>query len=159
MDHLKMYCINQDYIDYLRSFDSKVLYNKDESRPYIGILMTINDLSYFAPLSSPKQKHKSMKNMLDIYKIEKGNLGIINFNNMLPVNMDDVVEIDFNSKDEKYKTLLIKQIQAINADYEVVFKKANKLYGLHCKDAIPIISRRCCDFKLLEMKCLKYIVR
>lgn len=42
-------------------------------------------MKYFAPLSSPKQKHLKMKNDIDFYKLSNGKLGAINFNNMIPV--------------------------------------------------------------------------
>jgi len=33
-------------------------YDIKEKRPFIGIILKINDINYFAPLSSPKEKHK-----------------------------------------------------------------------------------------------------
>lgn len=42
----------------------------------------MNNKEYFGPLSSPKEKHKKMKTNIDFFKIDKGNLGIINFNNI-----------------------------------------------------------------------------
>ena len=59
-DNLKIVRVDAEYCDYLREFDSKVTYNKYEKklRPFIGILFNIDDIEYFAPLSSPKAKHK-----------------------------------------------------------------------------------------------------
>ena len=34
MKNLKLYYIEEKYIDYLRNFDKRVAYNKDKSRPY-----------------------------------------------------------------------------------------------------------------------------
>ena len=86
--NLKIVRVNSDYCDYLRKFDNKVAYNKNEKelRPFIGILFQIDACKYFAPLSSPKPKHKNMKNTLDFFKIKDGELGAVNFNNMIPVN-------------------------------------------------------------------------
>ncbi len=58
------------------------------------MLFNVNNCKYFAPLSSPKPKHKSMKNTLDFLKISDGDLGAINFNNMLPVTDDNIIRID-----------------------------------------------------------------
>ncbi len=82
--NLKIVIVNSDYCDYLREFDTKVSYNKyqKELRPFIGILFQINSCQYFAPLSSPKLKHKSMKNTIDFFKIKNGELGAVNFNNI-----------------------------------------------------------------------------
>ena len=42
-------------------------------------------MKYFAPLSSPKEKHSRLKNTLDLLKIDGGKFGVINFNNMIRV--------------------------------------------------------------------------
>ena len=65
--NLEIVRVNSDYCDYLRQFDNKVAYNKHEKelRPFIGILFEIDTCKYFAPLSSPKLKHRKMKNMID----------------------------------------------------------------------------------------------
>ena len=48
---------NSAYVNYLRQFDKNVAYNKNTTRPYIGIVYTYNNYNYFAPLASPKPKH------------------------------------------------------------------------------------------------------
>ncbi len=53
-NNLKIYYLDDDYINYLRKFDNKVAYNKNSTRSYVGVVYTINELNYFAPLSSPK---------------------------------------------------------------------------------------------------------
>lgn len=58
---MKLYYIKNNYIEYLRQFDIKVAENKKESRPYIGIVLQIESIKYYAPFSSPKPKHKRMK--------------------------------------------------------------------------------------------------
>ena len=87
--NLEIVIVDSDYCDYLRQFDNKVAYNKHkkELRPFIGILFEIDTCKYFAPLSSPKPKHRKMKNMIDFFKIKDGELGAVNFNNMIPVNV------------------------------------------------------------------------
>ena len=103
--NLEIVCINSKYCDYLRNFDNKVIYNFNgkEMRPFIGILFKVNDCEYFAPLSSPKSKHKQMRNTLDFFKIKDGELGVINFNNMIPVNKDSYKLIDLNKKAKKHR--------------------------------------------------------
>lgn len=70
--NLKIVRVNPDYCDYLRKFDNKVAYNRNEKelRPFIGILFKIDTCQYFAPLASPKPKHKKMKNTVDFFKIK-----------------------------------------------------------------------------------------
>lgn len=82
---MKLYNVTDAYVDYLRQFDSKVPDNKAEKRPFVGIVFSINGYNFFAPLSSPKPKHRGMKNMPDFHKINSGLQGAINFNNMIPI--------------------------------------------------------------------------
>ena len=97
---LRIVRVDSDYCDYLRKFDNKVAYNKNEKelRPFIGILFEINECEYFAPLSSPKPKHKNMKNTIDFLKIKNGELGAVNFNNMIPVKKKNYLLIDLNKQ-------------------------------------------------------------
>ena len=86
--NFKIVKVDYKYCDYLRKFDNKVSYNAGikELRPFIGILFVVNDCDYYAPLSSPKEKHLHIKNNIDIIKINGGKLGVVNFNNMIPVS-------------------------------------------------------------------------
>jgi len=95
---IKLNYINDAYISYLRKFDSIVLENKNEKRPYVGIVCTVNNINYFVPLSSPKNKYLNMKNTKDFHKIGNGKYGIINFNNMIPVNKNDLIKIDIEKE-------------------------------------------------------------
>lgn len=107
MTRLKIYFISDEYIEYLRKFDSKVAYNKVPNRPYAGVVFIYNNYRYFAPLSSPKIKHLIMKeNMVDIFKIDNGKLGIINLNNMIPCPINVLTEAIKIVKDKRYKALL-----------------------------------------------------
>ena len=54
MKTLKIYYMDDKYINYLRTFDSKDPFNKNTTRPYIGVVYSFNYKNYFAPLSSPK---------------------------------------------------------------------------------------------------------
>lgn len=64
MERLKFYNVDDKYIQYLYNFDKKVPYNKNSKRPYIGIIFEINEMTYFAPMFSPKQQHKKYRNLL-----------------------------------------------------------------------------------------------
>lgn len=162
--NLKIVRVNSDYCDYLRKFDNKVSYNKYEKelRPFIGILFEIDSCKYFAPLSSPKEKHKKMKNTVDFFKIKNGELGAVNFNNMIPVKENNYSLVDLNKEtltisELKYQKLLREQLDWLNANYIQVKNKSKKLYQLYVNEKLSNnIKSRCCDFKLLEEKCLEY---
>ena len=160
----KIVRINTQYCNYLRKFDTKVSYNKNEKelRPFIGILFSIENYEYFAPLSSPKPKHKTMKNTIDFLKIKNGKYGVINFNNMIPVKGANYTLVDLNKKyvetDKiKYQKLLLEQLNWLNTHYYQVKNKSIKLYEMYNNERLSEnVRNRCCNFKLLEEKCLEY---
>ncbi len=132
--NLRIVRVNSEYCDYLRKFDNRVSYNKYEKelRPFIGILFKINSCEYFAPLSSPKEKHKKMKNTVDFFKIKNGELGAVNFNNMIPVKENNYSLVDLNKEtltisELKYQKLLREQLDWLNANYIQVQNKSSKL--------------------------------
>ena len=43
MKTLKIYYIDNNYINYLRKFDNRVAYNKTKNRPYVGVVYTFNN--------------------------------------------------------------------------------------------------------------------
>lgn len=153
--NLKLYSIDDEYVEYLRRFDSKVPYNKNKTRPYVGVVYTYNNNKYFAPLSSPKEKHLKMSNKaIDIYKIDNGVLGIININNMLPTPKECLTEVLPTITDKTYKTLLEKQITYINKHKKELLKRVNQFQLRYRKGFVSKeIKARCCNFLLLEEKC------
>lgn len=156
---LKLYCIADEYINYLRKYDEKVPFNKSQTRPFIGVVYTLNGSNYFAPLSSPKPKHLKMSNhAIDIWKIDSGKLGIVNINNMLPSPYEALTEVIPTIKDRKYKKLLENQISSINADRDILLKKIERFQNKYRHNQLDLcVKERCCNFDLLEEKCKEYI--
>ena len=162
----ELYLVKLDinYCNYLRKYDKKVPYNYDkkELRPFIGILFTINDCMYFAPLSSPKPKHLKLKAKLDFLKIDGGKLGAINFNNMIPVTECNIIKINLNKEqvtnsEKQYIILLKKQLRWLNRNSDKLYGRSKKLYDKYLNGTLDKnIMKRCCDFKLLEEKCMLY---
>lgn len=152
--------LNDDFIEYLFKYDNKVPYNKNGTRPYVGVLFDLGGIHYFAPLSSPKPKHLTMKDeALDYIKIDKGLLGIINLNNMIPVpdGQYRIFDID-NEPNKNYKTLLKNQFIFFNNNSANIINKAKKLHNLYAKNHLhQNIKSRCCEFLELEKKCQEFI--
>lgn len=156
--------IDSDYCDFLRKYDSKVPYNAGvkELRPFIGILFKIENYEYFAPLSSPKAKHSRLLNTIDIIKIANGELGVINFNNMIPVYKDNYQLIDLNkktsNKSELMRIILLRnQLRWLNTNRVDIYSKSSLLYEKYINGLLPEnVTNRCCNFKLLEEKCEEY---
>ena len=162
--NFKIVKVDSKYCDYLRNFDNKVSYNagKKELRPFIGVLFMVGNCEYFAPLSSPKSKHKTLKNTIDLLKINNGIYGVINFNNMIPVIKNSYIEFDLNkktdNKDEKQRIMLLRnQLRWLTANKKEVIKKSKLLYNLYKNNKLPKnVKDRCCNFILLEEKSKMY---
>ena len=162
--NLKIVKISSKYCSYLRKFDNKVSYNagSKELRPFIGVLFKIGINEYFAPLSSPKEKHKKLKNTIDLIKIKNGEYGVVNLNNMIPVTSDYYIEFDLNktpnNKNEKYRLELLKnQLRWLTVNKRIIYTKSRLLYTLYIKDKLPKnVKDRCCNYNLLEEKCYEY---
>ena len=52
---LKFYIIDDNYVSFLGQFDKHIAYNKNQKRPYIGVLIIVDNHRYFEPLFSPKK--------------------------------------------------------------------------------------------------------
>lgn len=158
MKNLKIYYISESYINYLRKFDKNVAYNKNNTRPYIGIVYTYNNYNYFAPLASPKAKHKDINpKAIDIFKIKNGELGVVNINNMIPTPIEELTEVLPTVTDIKYKKMLEGQLTFLNNHKAELFKKINHFQNMYRKGHLsPSILNRCCNFNLLEEMFKKY---
>jgi protein AbiQ len=152
---LSFYQADAAYCDFLRQVDPCVPYTQKDknTRPFVGILITVANMSYYAPLTSPKPKHLRMKNQLDFLKINHGLWGAINFNNMIPIHPQCLtpVSLKFDTSDTKseidYKNLLSNQLSWCNANRTKIFDQASKLYSLITSGkARPELAQRCCNF-------------
>ena len=109
MDNIKLYEVVPRYIDYLSPHARHLFHNKQagqqNERKYIGIVLTVNGMDYFAPLSSFKEKHRRMQESLDFIKVK--NYAVINLNNMFPVPAGQYSYVDISKvRDSRYRSLL-----------------------------------------------------
>ncbi len=162
--NMKIYNIDHSYTDFLSKYDQRIPSEHDyHSRPFIGILISNENIDYVVSLTSPKPKHLKMKNNIDFLKIDGGKLGAINFNNMFPIIDNPSLYIDvveqykqkdtFTKEDEQYLNLLNNQATWINKEEnkKKILKNASKLYDLYSSGKLAnSIKNRCCDFKKLE---------
>ncbi len=150
---MKLFYIDNEYIKFLRQYESKILYNIKEGsshkRIYTGIVFKIHNITYFAPLSSPKPNKPILKKV--IYNIAGGKLGHILLNNMIPCNQNNIMMIDFKLiSDIKYRRLLENQYKNISSNSAEILKKAHTIYKNVVINKIPVFIKSCCNFKLLE---------
>lgn len=158
---MKIYYVDESYINSLRRIDGKVLFNKS-TRPYLGIVLTVNNLNYFVPLSSPKE-NKKISNQLVVKMFEVNNienkLGYLLFLNMIPVPNRYLTEVDMEQikiQDSDYYQLLVKQLIFIRQEEERILSKAQKVYRNAVINQVPFISEICVDFRALETYAMRF---
>ncbi len=159
MNNLKFYQISANYINFLSFYAPHLFHNRNSSqkydRKYIGIILNINNMDYFAPLSSFKIKHNKMKEKLDFIKIK--NYAVINLNCMFPVPATEYKYVDFSQeKDISYQKLLLAEYRYVKSIQNKIKTNAKSLYKLKTKGSETPLTKRCNDFLLLEKMCNKY---
>ncbi|MDD6071344.1 MAG: type III toxin-antitoxin system ToxN/AbiQ family toxin [Clostridiales bacterium] len=156
---LKLYEINSNYIKYLAKYQDHLFISDGDkaNRKYIGIILQMNGLKYFAPLSSFKQKHKRMKGSVDFIKLR--DYAVININNIVPVPEGEYHLVDVNgTKDQQYRFLMQAESREINRQRNRILKNADIVYKhkLRYGDATPL-AKRTNNFVELEKRCKEYI--
>ena len=164
--------IRMEYTDFLRhTIESKVplehMGSDNLPRPFIGILIMNNEHLFVIPLTSPKAKHARMSNSLDFHKINGGEYGAINFNNMFPIINDDriyqIIDTGYNSDcseaELQYRNLVRNQLTWLNLSHNkaLVLRKAENLYNLYISGELDRkVKRRCCNFMKLQEEYMNF---
>lgn len=157
MSTFQFYHVKEKYIRYLHSFDSRVMYNKGQHRPYVGIVLSINGVDYYVPLESPKPNHTDIKSGGPVMKLDDGKLGIMGFNNMIPVHPSSLIHFDILAvEDEKYKMLLLNQLRFCEKNRDIILNRAKNVYRKRIEGNTPFYKKCCCNFRKLERKCAVY---
>lgn len=159
---IRLYEIDDEYVEYLRKFDEKVLSPKTEdrkqTRKYIGIILNTENFNYFIPLSSYKpETYDSMYESISLKKIE--DMAVLRINNMIPVIDDVIHQINFSLiPDEQYRILLQNEYRVIKAREREIRTDARIVYfyRLNNKNKNKGLYKICCDFKLLENAAKKW---
>ena len=162
---LNLYIVNMKYIRNLHNQGDNRVFSVSpqigkESRPFVGIVIICEEKQYCIPLSSPKEKHITMKNGVDFHRIMDSDgklIGVLDFNNMIPVRKDVLTEVDVkihsgdSQKVKKYKNLLIDQLNFCRQNQDIIVKKAEKLYRMvRKKNVSGPLKRRCLKWDKLE---------
>lgn len=140
-----------------------------ETRPFVGIVVICDEKQYCIPLSSPKAKHKSMKNDVDFHRVldSKGKpIGVLDFNNMIPVREDVlqkvIIRIGPHDSEEikRYKNLMIDQLNFCQHNQDIIIAKANKLYiFVNKRNTSRQLKQRCLKWSRLEAVLSRYPTR
>ena len=147
---MKLYEVDSKYIDYLANFEPHLFRNKKQGqqneRKYIGVILEIHDVKYFAPLSCFKDKHKRMRESIDFIKIST--YAVININNMFPVPDGLYTYVDYSKeRNQKYKKLLMSEYRIIRKLQDRIRRNARELYRQKVeKKEKNALTKRCNDF-------------
>lgn len=162
---LDFYFINDEYISFLskteiesRGFSRVPIFQYGEHRKQkfmIGIILKINNFNYFAPISSSCVQYKN--NIL--IKSNGAVVSSIRFNYMFSVPKSEIQKAIFsNVSNSSYKNLLINELNYCREKEVEIFKLAFSTYKAVLLGKNLGLVNNSCDFKLLEQKCLEYIV-
>lgn len=156
---MRFYTLSSKYVEYLQRFDSRVPNHSGtgyvQKKPYIGVVLNIDGNDFLAPMTSPKSWHAKIKpsdhKYFKIYHIGNANqeLGLISIRYMLPVLTGAYQEIDFNTCDTKYVTLLQAQFDFIKPRREIIKLKSEKIYDLVVNKKQKYFVESCCNFSIL----------
>lgn len=133
--NLKFYEVDGEYIKYLRENGDQKIPNieyEKHKKFFCGIVLTINNFNYFAPISSYNKKvHTSFLIMdKDRETKELKAISSLRFSFMFPCPIEYLSQKDFSKEDEKYKILLRKELHYCNINRDKIKKKANEVYKL-----------------------------
>lgn len=156
-DSLNFYDIDINYINYLKNFEPKVpdiKYNKHD-KFMCGVVLKIDDIDYFAPISSFCDKQRTNFIILN----ENGRpISSIRFSFMLPAHQSLLKLRDFSKEDEKYRYLLLQEYKYCNKHKEEIYRKARYVYKRVISGYDKMMAKNCCNFKLLESKYREYLL-
>lgn len=150
---LKFFDVDTKYTDYLRQFEPKIPYiNYGNNNKFVcGIVLSISEYNYFAPISSNKKQNKTS---LLIKDRSNNALSSIRFSFMFPAPSSVLTIKDFKqikNSDSKYADLLLKEYQYCRDNEPLILMMAEKVHNIGCNPN-HVLSQYCCSFKLLEEK-------
>ena len=104
IENLNFYIVEDGYIEYASRWDHHIAYNKNNKRPYVGIVFKINGFSYFSPMFSPKKQHEGYKENLNLtYAVRDGiisHCGEIDENSIKP--REEAINLENYTKPNEY---------------------------------------------------------
>ena len=158
---LKFYEVDSEYIKYLKeNGDDKIpnIEYKKHKKFFCGIVLTINNFNYFAPVSSYNKKVHTSFLIMDKDKETKKlkPISSLRFSFMFPCPIEYLSQKDFSKEDEKYRNLLRKELRYCNKNKEKIKKIANEVYKLGMKEETRK-KFNICNFKKLEETYFRYI--
>ena len=167
---LKLYNVNLKYIRDLHNVDDHVPSISPQigkqNRPFLGVVVMVNNAKYCIPLSSNSAKKNkdldSMRENITFRKIrdKKGKiLAVLNLNNMIPVRDEYITEIDLKIRDSdsvpirQWKRLCTIELNWCQSNSAEIERLANELHRIYCSGESFHKRKICLNFPALEKEC------
>lgn len=172
-----LYKVNMKYIRNLKNVEQKATGRTNtilsvstqthkQGRPFLGILVLVNERKYCIPLSSveEKEKYKSMSENITCRKIrdDDGNvIGILNINNMIPVRDEYLIPFELEELPTdtqiqlSYKRKCRQELKWCRLHGNEIIRLAQELHRIICSEERFAKRHICPDFMLLEKECDK----
>lgn len=158
----KIVSVDSNYLSYIHGFDSRVRLKKD--RPYVGLAVRINDKLYVVPMSSQttqerKKRGLKKRNSLTTTFVKASGIEIADLlhNNMIPVPRECAKRIEIDPVKDTY---LMNEYRYIRKHWVDITNKSLSIYLERYDEKSrnhSFLQSICCDFKMLEEKCDKWI--
>ncbi|KPY60997.1 type III toxin-antitoxin system ToxN/AbiQ family toxin [Pseudomonas amygdali] len=135
---MRFYTVTDEYVAFLQQFDEKVPNNGGAGykgkKVYVGVVLEIGTHKFLAPLTSYKPaQDRIQSSSCSAFKLHErtnpdNKLGLIALNYMVPVPDSELIELDIEAQDGRYKQMLYRQYEFIKANREEINDRAAKLY-------------------------------
>ena len=162
---MNFYTVDVEYVLYLKEVEENkrgfsrvpnmVYSDKYKQKFLCGIVIQVNDVDYYVPVTSYKQQKP------DNFLIVADNGQIVSslrFNYMFPVPKELVaIRVIVDEQDRAYRALLAQELRYCIKNQSIIRKLAERTYKrvLLGKD-LGLVTNSC-DFLLLEQKCAEYV--
>ncbi|MGN9018351.1 type III toxin-antitoxin system ToxN/AbiQ family toxin [Lachnospiraceae bacterium HCP1S3_C3] len=164
---MKWIIVDENYLDYLRSIESRIPktdYGSDRYKPFFGVLFETNNLYYVTQVSHPQKRHQKMKQQKDFFKLYDPDnptrlIAVVNLNYMFPIPKEYTHDFE-KKKIDTYRTFKSEQakskyIDLLDTELKVINslnlgEKALYIYKLKYDKPQDSLSKRCIDFKDME---------
>lgn len=151
---IAIYRIDSDYTEYLRIIaDGRVNKNNNNNykRVYCGIVLTRKNQEFFIPMTHKQSISFPLRRSVFKIKGDRNNpLGMLLFNNAIPVQPGTYQRVNFSFEEQKYKNLLIEQYHFLKKYEKIINKQFNDYYERKEKGLLTSIeAKRTCNYNKL----------
>lgn len=155
MSKFKFYEVDKEYVKFLQKHEGKIPnISYDTNDKFVcGVLFDINGIKYFAPVSSFTKQQKT--NVL--IKSASGKIiSSVRLSFMFPIP-DQLVRVkDFSREENRYKRLLMEELDFCNKNSHKIVKKALYIYQAVKDGSDALLKKNCCNFDRLESVYTQY---